>query len=120
VERFKRPLALCFGIQIVAKTLLILMPPGAMWLLWVTLALDALSFSLLNPLTESLQLLSMDPHRRAQMLGLFFAIMLLITSPLGTVGGLLSGVSRSLPFVLAGLLCALAIWIGQKIKLERG
>ena len=118
VDRFKRPLALCFAIQIAAKLLLISAPPGALWLLWVTLAMDAFSFALLNPLTESLQMLSMDPHRRAQMLGLFFAGMLLITSPLGWLGGLLSGIDRSLPFVLASALCALAIWIGLKIDLE--
>ena len=119
VERFKRPLALCFAIQIAAKLLLIAAPPGALWLLWVTLAMEALSFAMLNPLTDSLQVLCMDAHRRAQMMGLFFAAMTLVTSPLGTVGGLLSGVSRALPFALAALLCALAIWIGRRIQLEQ-
>ena len=118
VERLKRPLALCFAVQNAAKLLLISAPPGALWLLWVTLAMDAFSLSLLNPLTASLQLLSMDPHRRAQMLGLFFAVMLSLTSPLGAVGGLLSDMNRALPFVLASALCALAIGIGLKIKLE--
>ncbi|MCL2811368.1 MAG: MFS transporter, partial [Clostridia bacterium] len=118
MERLKRPLALCFAMQIAAKLLLISAPPGALWLLWVTLAMEAFSFSLLNPLTASLQMLCMDPHRRAQMLGLFFAIMLLITSPLGAVGGLLSGINRILPFILASALCALALWIGQRINLE--
>jgi MFS family permease len=118
VDRFKRPLTICFAVQIASKLLLVSAPSGALWLLWVTLAMDAFSFTMLNPLTDSLQMLSMDPHRRAQMLGLFFAIMLLITSPLGTVGGLLSDVNRALPLVLASALCALAIWIGQKISLE--
>ena len=95
-----------------------LTPPGALWLLWVTVALEAFSITLLAPLADSLQMLSMDPQRRAQMLGLFFASTLLLTSPLGTVGGLLSGVNRSLPFVLAALLCALALWIGQKIQIQ--
>jgi MFS family permease len=114
-DRFKRPLVLCFLIQAATKLALIFMPSGALALLWITVLLDAFSLALLNPLTESLQLMSMDAHQRASTLAMFFAVMLLVTSPLSAIGGALSEINRSLPFVLTLALHGLAIWAAIKI-----
>ncbi len=115
VERFKHPLVLCFAIQILSKLLLILMPSQAFAMIWITVALDAFALSLINPLTEALQLLSMDPHQRARMQAIFYAIMLLITSPLGAISGLLSNIDRALPFVLIMALYLAGIFIARRI-----
>jgi fucose permease len=120
-ERFRHPLTLCFLIQIVAKLLLIFLPVGGSiaWL-WANIALEAFSLALLNPLTESLQLLSLETDERARMLALFFAIMLLLTSPLGAIGGALSQIDRALPFVLTLALYALGLYTTHRIWALRG
>ena len=115
-ERFRRPVTLCFALQAVSKALVIFLPAGAalVWL-WCSVALDAVSLALLNPLTESLQLLSLDANERARMLALFFAIMLLLTSPLGAIGGAMAAIDRALPLALAVALCALGAWFAHRI-----
>ena len=117
-ERFKRPLTLCFQLQILSKLLLIAAPAGSSWPLWAAVALDGLSVSLLTPLTESLSLLCLGTHQRALSLGLFFSVTLFVTSPLGMIGGLLSNIDRALPFALVVALCLLALWFAGRLKPE--
>ena len=114
-ERFKHPLLLCFLLQAAAKVLLIVMPEGATWLLVLTVLMEAFSLSLLNPLTESLQMINLDVQERARMLALFYALVLLVTSPMGVIAGWLSQVHRMLPFVLTLGLYAVAIVLSLSI-----
>ncbi|MDR3050818.1 MAG: MFS transporter [Oscillospiraceae bacterium] len=115
-ERFKNPIVVCFSLQIAAKVMLICMPAGALWLLVLSVVLEALSLSLLNPLTESLQVLHVDETERARMLAILFAVVPLISSPFGAIAGLLSEVHRVLPLVLtlclyvAAIALSLGIW----------
>ncbi len=104
-DRFKHPLLLCLGLQVLAKLLLICMPQGALWLVWLATVIEAVSLSLLNPLTDTLQMVCMDVQERARVLAVFYAIVLSLTAPLSYIGGLLSDVDRVLPFVLTIALC---------------
>jgi xanthine/uracil permease len=51
-------------------------------------------------LAESLVALHVDAAERARVMALQHMIIMFATSPFGWIGGLLSGLSRSLPFVL--------------------
>ncbi len=115
VERFRHPLVLCFGLQILSKAMLMCMPEGAMGLLWCSVVIEALSMSMLTPLTESLQMANLEGADRSRMLALFFAMVMLITAPFSSIGGLLSKVDRALPFALALALYVAGMYIAHRI-----
>lgn len=114
-ERSKGPLIFCFSVLTASKVLLIFMPAQAAWLLWVSVALEALALSLLNPLSETLQMLCVDAQDRARLLALFFAMVLLLTSPLSYLAGWLSDLHAVLPFVLTLLLYGGVLLFGRCI-----
>ena len=115
VTRFKAPMLLSFSVYLAVQLLMVFMPAGQYWLVVVAVAGEALALSVLNPVTSSLQVLNVDVEERARMLGLFYAMTMLVTSPSGVVAGMLSDIDRSLPFVLTGALCVLAMALGMCI-----
>lgn len=115
VTRFKAPMILSFSVYLAVQLLMVFMPAGQYWLVVVAVAGEALALSVLNPVTSSLQVLNVDVEERARMLGLFYAMTMLVTSPSGVVAGMLSDIDRSLPFVLTGALCVLAMALGMCI-----
>jgi hypothetical protein len=58
---------------------------------------------------------NIDREERARMLGFFFAICMLVTSPLSTIAGALAEVNAALPFVLSLCLGALAFVLMQML-----
>lgn len=115
LTRFKYPLLWSLMIYLGVQLLMMFMPAGQYWLVVVAVAGEALALSVLNPVTSSLQVLGVDVEERARMLGLFYAMTMLVTSPSGVVAGMLSDIDRSLPFVLTGALSVLAIALGMCI-----
>lgn len=115
VRRFKRPLLIAFSCLGAVQCMLIFISSGSYVLLGLGVFMEALSLSVLSPLTSSLQMLSMDREERARMNGLFLAMCLLITSPVGALAGALAELNRSLPFVLTMVLCALALFLSLKV-----
>ena len=69
-------------------------------LLVTSTLLEALSLSLINPLTDSLTVITVDPKERARIMSILHVIMIGLTSPFGWIAGLLSEKWRGLPFVL--------------------
>jgi Na+/H+ antiporter NhaD/arsenite permease-like protein len=55
---------------------------------------------MLAMLAESLVALHVDPAERARILGILQMTVMFVSAPFGWIGGLLSSVSRNLPFVL--------------------
>ncbi|MDR0848966.1 MAG: MFS transporter [Propionibacteriaceae bacterium] len=69
-------------------------------LIAVTLVLDGLGAGLLTMLAESLVALHVDARERSRVMAVQHMMVMLVTSPFGWIGGWLSGMNRSLPFLL--------------------
>ncbi len=115
LTRFKQPMLLSFLIYLAVQLMMVFMPVGQYWLVVVAVAGEALALSVLNPVTSSLQVVNVDTEERARMLGLFYAMTMLVTSPSGIVAGYLSDVDRALPFVLTAVLCVVAVGLSMAI-----
>jgi len=74
-------------------------------ILSLSLVFDALGGAVLNTLRESLVAIHVDPAERSGIMALLQTTVMLVSVPFGYIGGLLSDISRVLPFVLCiGLL----------------
>lgn len=120
IQRFKRPLLISFALMVGQQVSMLIMPPGAYAWVVLTVVLEAAALSMLNPVTASLQMLTIEREERARMLGLFYAMCLLVTSPLGTVAGALAELNPTLPFWLnlglSGLAIALSLLITREVE----
>ncbi|HPM72084.1 MAG TPA: MFS transporter [Spirochaetales bacterium] len=103
----RRPLLLGFASYLVGQGILALIPaplgglglPGYAFLC-LSLAFDGFGAAILAMLAESLVALHVDKDERARVMALQHMIIMLATAPFGWISGLLSSVSRTLPFVL--------------------
>ncbi len=106
--RLKKPLYGGFLSYIIANLLLISitdMGEFAYVLLFLSICFEALGASVLSTLRESLVALHADPEERSGILALLQMTVMLVSVPFGYIGGVLSDISRVLPFVLGiGLL----------------
>lgn len=118
VQRFKRPLLVSLGLLCASQGVMLLMPKGAYGLVLLSVLLEAIALSTLSPLTSSIQMIVIEPEERARMLGLFYAMMLLVTAPFGVIAGALSEMNRALPLVLTLCMTLLAMAMGLCIARE--
>jgi len=93
--------------MIVSLIVLLNVPAGNYALLLVATVLEACSFPLIHTLLEKLIVLSVDAKERSRIMALLNMVMIAFTSPFGWIAGQLSGMNRSLPFVLS--ICLYAI-----------
>jgi MFS family permease len=104
----RTPLLFGFAAYLAGQTLLVCTPPEGLIryvLLCVSLTFDGFGSGTLLMLAESLVALHVNPRERARVMAIQHMIIMFATAPFGWIGGVLSGFSRSLPFVLnAGLL----------------
>jgi MFS family permease len=110
----KRPLLLGFASYLAGQTLLVLTPvegPVKYGLLCVSLIFDGYGLGSLVMLSESLVALHVNKAERARVMAIQHMVIMFATSPFGWIGGLLSSVSRSLPFVLTMALLLSGIFI---------
>jgi MFS family permease len=117
----KIPLLAGFAAYIVGQTLLISTPSGGSLryvLLCVSLIFDGFGQGTLAMLAESLVALHVNAQERARVMAIQHMIIMFSTAPFGWIGGILSGISRSLPFVLnIGLLfCGIMVTLAYYKK----
>jgi MFS family permease len=74
--------------------------PGKYAVLCISLIFDGFGFGILAMLAESLVALHVNAAERARVMAIQHMVIMAATSPFGYIGGILSNVSRSLPFVL--------------------
>jgi MFS family permease len=99
----KMPLLLGFSAYFIGQCLLITVPIDGMLmylLLCLSLVFDGFGLATLSMLSESLIALHVNPDERARIMAIRYMIIMLVTSPFGWIGGILSDISRNLPFVL--------------------
>jgi MFS family permease len=99
----KMPLLTGFACYLAGQTILILAPaegPVKYIMLCVSLVFDGFAASYLFMLGKSLIALHIHREERARVQAIMNLIIMAATAPFGWIGGMLSGFSRSLPFVL--------------------
>jgi MFS family permease len=99
----RTPLLFGFAAYLAGQALLIAVPSGGnirYALLCVSLTFDGFGSGTLLMLAESLVALHVNPRERARVMAIQHMIIMFATAPFGWIGGLLSGFSRNLPFVL--------------------
>ena len=99
----KIPLLLAFISYFIGQLLLIMIPAEGMLkypLICVSLLFDGFGLGVLTMLCESLIAIHVDQNERARIMALRFVFILIITAPFGWISGMLSEISRNLPFVL--------------------
>jgi MFS family permease len=103
----RTPLLLGFTVYMAGQALLVLAPSAGVpryLMLCVSLACDGFGSGTLAMLAESLVALHVNREERARVMSIQHMIIMFASSPFGWIGGLLSGISRSLPFVLTMVL----------------
>jgi len=106
--KLRKPLYGGFVSYIIANLLLISITDTGVFgyvLLFLSICFEALGVSVLNTLRESLVAMHADPEERSGIMALLQTTVMLVSVPFGYIGGVLSDISRVLPFVLGiGLL----------------
>ncbi len=83
-----------------SQVLLLLTPVGNVWLLVLSTVAEACSIPLASTLLDKLIVVAVDAKERARIMGLLSVLVIVVTSPFGWIGGQLSEINRSLPFIL--------------------
>ena len=99
----KNPLLLGFFCYIIGQAILVLVPVEGITrylLLSLSLVFDGFGFGALTTLSESLIALNISAMERARVMAIIHMLAMAVTSPFGWIGGLLSEMSRNLPFIL--------------------
>jgi MFS family permease len=70
-------------------------------ILSISLIFEALGMAVLNTLRESLVAIHADRTERSRIMALLQTTVMMVSVPFGYIGGLLSDISKILPFVLS-------------------
>jgi Major Facilitator Superfamily. len=103
-SKLKWPLYGGFCSAIVSCVLLITISNTGVWgyvILSVSLLFESLGSAVLSTLRESLVAIHVNPAQRSVIMALLQTAVMLVSVPFGYIGGLLSDLSRVLPFVLS-------------------
>jgi MFS family permease len=101
--RLRIPLVLGFASYFIGQTILVFTPgldPFRYIILCVSLVFDGYGLGSLIVLAESLVALHVNAAERARVMAIQHMIIMFVTTPFGWIGGILSQMSRSFPFVL--------------------
>jgi MFS family permease len=102
--KLKWPLYGGFISSIISCTLLISITNTGVWgyiILFISLIFEAMGVAVLNTLRESLVAMHVDPAERSGIMALLQTTVMLVSVPFGYIGGLLSDISRVLPFAMS-------------------
>lgn len=115
--------------SILACVLLISIKDTAGWgyvILSASLLFEALGGAVLNTLRESLVAIHVDPAERSNILAILQTTVMLVSVPFGYIGGMLSDISRALPFVLSigmlvlGIIATAIFYLTEKVAKASG
>lgn len=108
---FKWPMVFGFIGLMISQALLVFAPVEGYVVLVISLLLEAGCFAMIGPLIEQMQVLTVDAKERARIQSLIYVGVILLTSPFGYIGGLLSAQNRAYPFVLTMVLYGVGIFL---------
>jgi len=115
-DRFHHPLRIGLMLFLLEQVLMLLLRPGMYLAIILGVMLEAVALSMLNPLMQSVQVAAMDINERARMMGLSFALSMLVTSPVGTLAGVMSEINRALPLCMNLVFITVCLYLSFKIS----
>ncbi|MBQ3222320.1 MAG: MFS transporter [Clostridia bacterium] len=92
-KKFKNPMLLSWGLFALAQLIIICTPVGyggSVELMVLSAALEGVAIACMSPVLESLVYINSDPEERSRILGMVYAIMLLIMTVFPMAAGALS------------------------------
>ena len=125
IERlpYRPPMLAGLALYIASHIFLLLCGRFGLGFLALYLLCEAFGFALLVPQKDAMLVTFVDPQERARITALIYVIMLAVSSPFGYIAGLLSTVSRMLPFVLNIVLyivCAVLLLLSKQTEEKPG
>jgi MFS family permease len=112
----KRPTLWGFGVYLAGQLLLVVVPAaegsatlGTYLFLAGCLLLDAFGGGMMFMLSESLVALHVDEAERSRVMALQRTAVMLAAAPFGWIGGWLSGIDRTYPFLLTAVLLVIGL-----------
>jgi len=111
-SKLKLPLYSGFASVIIGSLILISIPgTGVLGYILLTFSLlfEALGLSVLHTIREALVAIYADPEQRSAIMAILQTVVMLVSVPFGYIAGLLSDISKILPFVLCIALSLLGI-----------
>ena len=126
-KRFKNPMLLSWCLFALAQLVIIITPVGfsaAPVLMVASAALEGVAIACMSPVLESLVYINSDPEERSRILGMVYAIMLLIMTVFPTIAGALSEWDVRAPMYINLCLFAIggaftmALWNIRKTELK--
>lgn len=112
VRSLKYPLFTGIGLHLFATCMLLVLEPIAINSLWAVVfsaIFEAIAIAILGPLTESMMSTVVPAKERARINSFVFALILLISTPVGWMAGSLAEVDRALPMVLNACVMAVSL-----------
>ena len=117
-----KPMFFGFVGLLLSQAVLVATPTGGYVVLLISTLLEALSFPAASALVDKLMVIVVDARERARIMALLYTVVLVFTSPFGWIAGQLSGIDRTLPFVLNIVLYCigglLAFWMSRLVRGE--
>ncbi len=95
-----KPMLFGFACMILSWTILVNIPPASYGFILVATVLEGIGMPALSPMLEKLIAINVDRKERSRIMAFLYLIVLLGATPFGWIGGQMSEVNRSLPFLL--------------------
>ena len=95
----KKSIILGFGIYIISHIFLVFSPEKSILFVAIYTMLEASAFAIIVPRRDSLMAQFVEERERSRIYGLYYAFMIAIAMPFGSIVGLLSSINGVLPFV---------------------
>lgn len=95
-----KPMFFGFACMSLSWTILVNAPPASYALILLATLLEGTGFPALTPMLEKLIAINVNPKERSRIMAFLYLVVLLGTTPFGWIGGRLSEINRSLPFML--------------------
>ncbi len=110
----RTPMVLGLAGLVVSHILLVIIPPGNRWVLFLVTILEGCCIPMTATLLGKMTVVNVDPVERARIMALLNVAVLMVTSPFGWIAGQLSAMDRRWPFVLtAGCLFLAGVLVIQ-------
>jgi hypothetical protein len=106
---FRLPVMLGFLCFVLSEVILVSLPAKSYVLLLVSIFLEACAYATVNPQLDRMLVLNVDPKERARINSILYVAIITLTSPFGWIGGELSSLDRTLPFILNISLLAIGV-----------
>ncbi len=111
-QHFRRPMLTGLICYISGLLLLIAMPDKNYLLLLIATLLEACGAAFVNPFMDAMVATAVNPAERARIMAILYVVVIVFTTPFGWIGGRLSELNRSLPFVLnLGMFAVAAVMV---------